>query len=203
VTNAGIAVLRRQLEVNVIGQIAVTQAFLPLIRRGHGRIVNIGSISGKIASPMMGAYAASKFAMEALTDTLRRELCPWGIAVALIEPGTTATPIWQKSLAAGDDLAAGLPPQMMTLYGSSIEAARRMARHNAKGGGTPPEMVAHAVAHALTARRPRTRYPTGRDARIGSLLAWLLPDRLKDRLLSRSGDRTRKPRKIHEAHERI
>ncbi len=194
VNNAGIAVagpleflpiaeLRRQLEVNVIGQLAVTQALLPLIRRGHGRIVNIGSISGKIAGPLVGAYAASKFALEALTDSLRRELRPWGIPVAIIEPGVTATPIWQKSLAAGDDLAADLPPQAMKLYGAAIQGARRGAQHNAKGGGTPPAVVARAVTHALTARRPRLRYPTGRDARLGALIAWLVPARMQDRLL--------------------
>jgi NAD(P)-dependent dehydrogenase (short-subunit alcohol dehydrogenase family) len=194
VNNAGIAVagpleflpiseLRHQLEVNVVGQIAVTQALLPLIRRGHGRIVNIGSISGKLAGPLTGAYAASKFAIEALTDSLRRELRPWQIHVAVVEPGVTATPIWQKSLQAGEDLAVDLPPQATTLYGPAIEQARRSARHNAKGGGTPPTQVARAVIHALTAKRPHTRYPVGRDARIGSFLAWLLPDGAKDRLL--------------------
>src|SRR3990172_8450526 len=86
--------LRRQLEVNTIGQIAVTQAFLPLIRKGRGRIVNIGSIGGKMATPFLGPYAASKFAMEALTDSLRQELRPWDIHVAIVEPGSIATPIW-------------------------------------------------------------------------------------------------------------
>jgi len=103
VNNAGTAVaasleflplgeLRRQLEVNVVGQIAVTQAFLPLLRQGSGRIVNIGSIRGRIASPLLGAYMASKFAMEGLTDTLRPELSHWGVAVSIIEPGRIATP---------------------------------------------------------------------------------------------------------------
>jgi NAD(P)-dependent dehydrogenase (short-subunit alcohol dehydrogenase family) len=198
VNNAGIAVagpleflplseLRHQLEVNVIGQVAVTQAFLPLLRQGHGRIVNIGSIGGKLAGPMLGAYNASKFALEGLTDALRRELRPWNIPVAIVEPGTTATPIWQKSLAAGDSLAADLPPQTMELYGRAIEGARRVARHNAKGGGTPPDAVAQAVLHALTAPRPRTRYPVGREARIGAILARLLPDRTLDRLLGGRG----------------
>lgn len=194
VNNAGIAVagpleflplgeLRRQLEVNVVGQLAVTQAMLPLIRLGHGRIVNISSVSGKLASPMTGAYAASKFALEALTDSLRRELRPWHIHVAAVEPGVTATPIWQKSLQAGDDLAVELPPQVFTLYGPAIEVSRRSARHHAKGGGTPPVMVARAVFHALTARHPRARYPVGRDARIGTFLARMLPDAALDRLL--------------------
>ena len=195
VNNAGIAVagpleflpiaaLRQQLEVNVIGQLAVTQAMLPLLRRAQGRIINIGSISGKLVSAMTGAYAASKFAMEALTDGLRVELRSWGIQVALIEPGVTATPIWQKSLAAANDLTQQLDPAVEKLYGGMIAATRAAATKNAQGGGTPPQMVADAVAHALTVRRPRTRYPVGRDARIGSILARLLPDRTKDRLLS-------------------
>ena len=194
VNNAGIAVagpleflpiaaLRQQLEVNVIGQIAVTQAMLPLLRRAKGRIVNIGSISGKLVSAMTGAYAASKFAMEALTDGLRLELRPWGIQVAVVEPGVTATPIWQKSLAAANDLTQQFAPEVETLYGGMIAATRAGATRNAAGGGTPPQLVADAVAHALTARRARTRYPVGRDARIGSLLARLLSDRTKDRLL--------------------
>lgn len=194
VNNAGIAVagpleflpidqLRKQFEVNVIGQIAVTQAMLPLLRRGHGRVVNIGSISGKLVSTMTGAYAASKFAMEALSDGLRMELAPWGLHVALVEPGVTATPIWQKSLAAGNELTQQLDPTVEALYGGLIAATRKSATRNARGGGTPPLAVAEAVTHALTSPRPRTCYPVGRDARIGSLLARLLPDRMKDRLL--------------------
>jgi NAD(P)-dependent dehydrogenase (short-subunit alcohol dehydrogenase family) len=193
VNNAGIAVagpleylplaeLRHQLEVNVIGQIAVTQAMLPLLRQGHGRVVNIGSISGKLASPLLGAYAASKFAMEALTDVLRMELRPWGLQVAIVEPGATLTPIWQKSLAAGDALAAAMPAEVQARYGKAMELTRSAARRNARAG-TPPQQVADAVAHALTAARPKTRYPVGRDARIGSLLVRFLPDRTRDRLL--------------------
>ena len=83
------------MEINVIGQIAVTQAFLALIRKARGRVVNIGSVSGKMATPFVGPYAASKFAMEALTDALRCELRPWGIQVAIVEPGSIATPIWE------------------------------------------------------------------------------------------------------------
>lgn len=203
VNNAGVAVagpleflpideLRRQLEINVIGQIAVTQAFLPLIRQGHGRIVNVGSISGKLVTPLLGAYGASKFALEALTDALRMELQPWGIDVAIVEPGATATPIWKRSLAAGDALMAQMPPQVEALYGKAIAATRKAAARNTTAG-TPPIEVAKAVADALTAKRPKSRYPVGRDARIGTTLARVLPDRARDRLLAgrRNNDKWR------------
>ena len=194
VNNAGTAVaapleflplgeLRRQLEVNVVGQIAVTQAFLPLLRQGSGRIVNIGSVSGRIASPLLGAYTASKFAMEGLTDTLRRELSPWGVAVSIVEPGRIATPIWEKSLKAADELLDALPRRALELYGPAIEEVRRGALE-ASRWGAPPEKVARAVEHALTAKRPRTRYPVGPDARLGALLVRLLPGPLLDRILS-------------------
>ena len=194
VNNAGTAVaapleflplgeLRKQLEVNVVGQIAVTQAFLPLLRQGSGRIVNIGSVSGRIASPLLGAYTASKFAMEGLTDTLRRELSPWGVAVSIVEPGRIATPIWEKSLKVADELLDALPRRALELYGPAIEEVRRGALEAARWGA-PPEKVARAVEHALTAKRPRTRYPVGLDARLGALLVRLLPDPLLDRILS-------------------
>jgi NAD(P)-dependent dehydrogenase (short-subunit alcohol dehydrogenase family) len=197
VNNAGIAVaapveflppdeLRRQLDVNVVGQIAVTQALVPFLRKGRGRIVNVGSIGGRIASPMVGAYAASKFAIAALTDTLRMELFRWGIEVSLIEPGAVATPIWETSVAAADRLLDAAPAALHELYGAQIAAAREGARRNA-GAGIPPDDVAKVIEHALTARRPRTRYLVGRDARIASVVA-RLPDRLRNRLvLSQSG----------------
>lgn len=193
VNNAGIAVagpleflpireLRRQLEVNVIGQIAVTQAVLPLLRQSRGRVVNIGSIAGLNALPLTGAYAASKFALEALTDSLRMELMPAGVDVVIIEPGVIATPIWETSLKLGDELLKEMPEAAFTYYGRIIEAVKRRA---ARGpGGLPPRVVADAVVHALTARRPKTRYLIGRDARRRALLQ-KLPDRLRDRLIAR------------------
>jgi NAD(P)-dependent dehydrogenase (short-subunit alcohol dehydrogenase family) len=197
VNNAGIAVaapleflpperLRRQLEVNVVGQHAVTKALLPLLRRGHGRIVNLGSIGGRIASPLTGAYAASKFALRGLTDSLRLELSPWGIAVVLVEPGSTATPIWETSLAAAEKLQQTLPPEAVELYGRGAARARAGARYNATHG-MPADKVAAVVARALTVQRPRARYLVGRDAHIAAMVA-RLPDRLRDRLvLSRLG----------------
>jgi NAD(P)-dependent dehydrogenase (short-subunit alcohol dehydrogenase family) len=194
VNNAGIAVaaplefipldaLRQQLEVNVIGQVAVTQAFLPLLRAGRGRIVNISSVGGLIASPFFGPYSASKFALEALSDALRGELRPWGLHVALIEPGTIATPIWEKSLAAADRLIARLPSRAMEYYGKVIPAIRSQARASGKAG-VAPEVVARVVHRALTARRPKARYLVGRGARIIPLIA-ALPDRTRDALLAR------------------
>lgn len=195
VNNAGIAVgtplefvpiddLRRQLEVNVLGVVAVTQAFLPLLRLGHGRIVNMSSISGRVTSPFFGPYSASKFALEALSDALRGELRPWGLHVAVVEPSNIATPIWEKSLAAADRLIAAFPPQAHELYGKVIPALREQVRASGRAG-LPPERVAHAVYHALTARRPRTRYLVGRGVRLAIPLITYLPDRLRDALLAR------------------
>jgi NAD(P)-dependent dehydrogenase (short-subunit alcohol dehydrogenase family) len=193
VNNAGIAVaapleflppveLRRQLEVNVVGQHAVTQALL-LLRRGRGRIVNLGSIGDRIVAPMTGPYHVSKFALRAWSDTLRLELSPWGIEVVLVEPGAVATPIWETSIAAAERLQQTLPSNVEQLYGRAIDAARTSALRNA-ARGMPPDQVATVVARALTVRRPRARYLVGTDARIAAIVA-RLPDRLRDRLVLR------------------
>jgi len=196
VNNAGIAVagplefmplgeFQRQLEVNVTGVLRSTQAMLPLIRQGsRGRIVNISSIGGRVAAPMVGPYAASKFAVEGLSDSLRRELRPWGIHVALIEPGAVATPIWDKSIAAGDQIRAESPPEAERLYGEVIEAIRKQAQKNAVDG-VPPKEAAEAVAHALTADKPKTRYLVGRDAKVRGPMAKLMPDRMMDAAIAR------------------
>jgi NAD(P)-dependent dehydrogenase (short-subunit alcohol dehydrogenase family) len=194
VNNAGIAVagpleylpveaLRKQLEINVIGQIAVTQAFLPLLRKARGRIVNIGSVSGRISVPLLGPYSASKFALDALTTALRMELQPWGIRVALIEPAAIATPIWRKSMAEGNRVANDIPMEALKLYGPIIEAQRKRAVSMDRNG-LPPAQVARAVVHALTSPRPRTRYAVGLTARMGELLRHL-PDSLRERLIMR------------------
>jgi NAD(P)-dependent dehydrogenase (short-subunit alcohol dehydrogenase family) len=197
VNNAGIAVaapleflppaeLRRQLEVNVVGQHAVTQALLPLLRRGRGRIVNLGSIGDRIVAPMTGPYHVSKFALRAWTDTLRLELSPWGMQVVLVEPGAVATPIWETSIAAAERLQQALPAQVEDLYGRAIAAARASALRSA-ARGMPADQVAVVVARALMVRRPRARYLVGTDARVAAMVA-RLPDRLRDRLiLSQSG----------------
>jgi NAD(P)-dependent dehydrogenase (short-subunit alcohol dehydrogenase family) len=194
VNNAGISInapleflpidlLRKQFEVNVTGQIAVTQTFMDMIRAANGRIVIIGSTSGRLSIPMGGPYCASKFAMEALADSLRMELRPWGIEVALVQPGAIDTPIWEKSLAAGDELLASLPPKMMELYAPLIDKVKNGAKASAKGA-VPAQRVADCVAHALTARKPKTRYLVGKDARIQMLLTHL-PDRWRDSIILR------------------
>jgi NAD(P)-dependent dehydrogenase (short-subunit alcohol dehydrogenase family) len=196
VNNAGVAVagplefipvaeFRRQLDVNVVGQVAVTQAFLPALRKARGRIVNMGSIGGRVALPLLSPYNASKFAMEGITDSLRRELRPWGIHVAIVEPGAIATPIWEKSRAANEELAAGAPPEAEQLYGKLIERIRAESARAAVEG-LPPIKVAEAVAHALTAARPKTRYLVGGEAKGRARAAAVLPDRAFDALVART-----------------
>ena len=176
---------RHQIEVNLIGQVAVTQAFIPALRRARGRLVFISSIGGLIATPYMSPYHASKFGIEAVGDALRQELRRFGVQVSIVEPGSIATPIWDK----GTDDGPGGPRQPV---GRGPGALRRAAcAHRGALGqtaerGAPPEKVAKVVAHALTARRPRTRYLVGADARVMATLTKLLPDRLRDRLVARA-----------------
>lgn len=196
VNNAGIAItgpleflpiseFRKQLEVNVIGQIAATQAFLPLLRKGNGRIVNMGSMSGRLAYPFMGPYAASKFALEALTDSLRVELRPWGIAVSIIEPGIIVTPMREKSRAIASEIMKNLPPAAHDFYSSFISALHKTSTKMDKTG-IPADVVAKAVEHALTAKNPKTRYLVGRrKAKFRMALFELIPDRLRDFLMTR------------------
>ncbi|RKQ87615.1 short-subunit dehydrogenase [Solirubrobacter pauli] len=186
VNNAGIAVigpletlpldqLRHQLEVNTVGQLAVIQACLPALRARHGRIVNVSSISGRVALPLYGPYAASKFALEALSDALRREL-RGDVHVSLVEPGAVATPIWQRTLAASE-----MPTGR---YARMAERLRELALE-AEQTGMPASVVANAVVHALTAPKPRTRYVLGHSARIQATLARGAPTRILDRLIQR------------------
>lgn len=172
--------LQRQMAVNVYGALAVTQAFLPLLRRATGRIVNMSSISGLVVSPFLGPYAASKYALEALSDALRLELRPWGMAVVLVEPGNIATPIWQKGLAFADDFIAGLPPQAHEYDGPIFPFLRAMLT---RSRGTPAAVVAKVVEQALTVHRPRACYLVGNDAR---LCTWIerLPTCWRDRLIA-------------------
>ncbi len=196
VNNAGIAIgcplevipiaqLRMQMEVNVIGQIAVTQAVLPLIRLAHGRIVNMGSIAGRGTIPMMGPYSASKFALEALTDALRMELYRWGIEVSIIEPGAVATPIWEKSLKAADYVEASVSEEGKRLYREAAQRVRQSVDEAAQRAITV-DAVVDAIIHALTAPRPRTRYLVGRDAKIRAFMVKWFPDRLQDWVLRKA-----------------
>ncbi len=195
VNNAGVAVagpletlpidaVRRQFEVNLIGQLAVTQAFLPLIRKAAGRIVFMGSIGGVMATPFLGPYCASKFALEGLADALRVELRPWGIHVAIIEPGSIATPIWSKSDSEAEALQArgrAGDADYTVAMAAMREAAAATGRR-----GAPASLVADAVLHAAASPSPKTRYVVGRDARLRALLGRLIPDRLRDRLIVRA-----------------
>jgi NAD(P)-dependent dehydrogenase (short-subunit alcohol dehydrogenase family) len=196
VNNAGIAVaapleflpldqLRHQLEVNLIGQLAVIQRFLPALRAGRGRIVNVSSIGGRVALPLVGAYHASKFALEAISDTLRREILSQGVDVIVIEPGGVKTPIWSKGNELATELISDMPPEAASLYGSQIAAIRKETAKIADETGIDPSDVAKAIGHALTAKRPRARYLVGRDAKMRAPAAAVLPDRLLDRLVER------------------
>jgi len=191
VDNAGIAVasplehlpldeLRRQLEVNVIGQLAVIKAFLPALRVARGRIVLMGSIAGKSALPFLGAYAMSKHALEAMADALRVELAPDGIHVSIVEPGTIATPIWTKP----QENVNALPPEALSRYGARIEAFQTAAAGRA-AKAAPADNVAAAVEHALAAGSPKTRYLIGRDAKLRATIE-RLPDSVRDRVIAKA-----------------
>jgi NAD(P)-dependent dehydrogenase (short-subunit alcohol dehydrogenase family) len=201
VNNAGVAVaapleyvpvdrLRQQLEVNLIGQVAVTQSLLPFLRAAKGRIVNVSSIGGRIALPLAGPYAASKFGLEAVNDSLRRELRHLGVEVVAIEPGGIKTPIWRKGNAAADEMLEGAPAEAETLYGKLIASVRSETKKIETERGLPPSAVAEVIGTALTARKPKTRYLVGRDAKLRVALDRVLPDRVMDSLIGRalSGD---------------
>lgn len=195
VNNAGIAVpgpvellpldeWRRQLEVNVIGQIGVTQAFLPGLRRTRGRIVFTGSMAGRIGLPGMGAYAASKHALEALADSLRREVRGFGIKVSLLEPGSISTPIWTKGIDEAPRLRALFGKAGEELYGGLIDTIVEEASHQDEIG-IEPIVVAKAIEHALTSRRPHHRYVIGKDAQAVVRVVRHLPSGLVDRVIAR------------------
>jgi len=193
VNNAGIGIAgplelvamdewRRQFEVNVFGHIAVTQALLPALRRARGRILLLSSVGGRVVTPFGAPYCSSKYAIEAVGDSLRVELTSSGVQVALIEPGSIATPIWDKGR---DELAAiEVPPELHEQYGQ-IPAAMARGLEKAAKRAIPPEQVAIAIERALGARRMRARYLIGREAHVVAMLGSLLPDRLIDRLLRR------------------
>ncbi len=176
-----IAMWRKQFEVNVIGQVAVTQAFLPMLRAGRGRIVNMGSVAGRSAVPFSGPYCSSKFALEGFTDSLRMELRQLGISVSIVEPGAVKTPIWEKTSASANEYLSAVPAHLLELYRSML-GKLRVAAAEAGKHGIPPEEVVKAVEHALTSPRPKTRYVVGRDAKIRMRLIQF-PDRLVDSLI--------------------
>ncbi len=198
VNNAGIAVagpleflpidrLRSQLEINLIGQVAVTQALVPTLRAGRGRVINVSSIGGRMALPLMGAYSMSKFGLEAFSDSLRRELRPHGVNVVVIEPGGVKTPIWQKGNELIDRLMVDMPAEEIErLYGRVIAALRRETMRIEQERGMPARDVAEVIGRALTLRRPRARYVVGQDAKARAVMARVVPDRVMDRLIARA-----------------
>lgn len=195
VNNAGVAIpgpletlpledFRRQIEINLTGQVAVTQALLAAIRGGGGRIVFLSSIGGRMALPLTGAYHAAKFGIEAVGDVFRQELRPWGIPVSIVEPGSIDTPIWERGESAADDVGTRSPRQE-ELYGRMIERYREAVRRTAERG-IPPERVAKTIERALSARRPRSRYLVGTDAKVQARLKTVLPTSWLDRFVARA-----------------
>jgi NAD(P)-dependent dehydrogenase (short-subunit alcohol dehydrogenase family) len=192
VNNAGVAIpgpletipideFRRQIEVNLIAQVAVTQAMLPAVRRARGRIVFISSIGGRMAFPFTGAYHAAKFGIEAVGDVFRQELRSWGIRVAIVEPGSIDTPIWERGERISDEHA---DPRRESLYGQAIEKYREVIRQTAERG-ISPEKVAGRIEHALSADRPRSRYLVGIDAKVQARVRPLVPTPVWDRIVAR------------------
>ena len=193
VVNAGIAVaapielvdldlFRSQLEVNVVGAVATLQAFLPRLRRDAGRIVLMSSVSGRRSAPIIGPYAASKFALEAIGDALRMEVGPLGVDVVILEPGGVKTPIWRRSAAAADRNLADLPDSLVEPYEDLIGSLRNVV-DEIEHSGIEAEAVSALIVEVLETSRPRTRYPLGKRVGLQTrMLTRLLPDRLFDRL---------------------
>jgi NAD(P)-dependent dehydrogenase (short-subunit alcohol dehydrogenase family) len=194
VNNAGVAVpapletvpledLRRQLEVNLVAYVAVTQAMLEQIRRAEGRVVFLSSIGGRVAFPFGGPYHASKFATEAIGDVFRQELRPWGLRVSLVEPGSIDTPIWERGQRKGEEIEAKAPRTNL-LYGAALQRFRKVIEDTAERG-IAPEKVAAAIAHALESPRPKSRYLVGLDAKLQARLKPFIPTALFDRIVAR------------------
>ena len=190
VNNAGIAVtgpleglpldvLRHQLEVNLVGQVGVTQAALPALRAARGRIVFVSSLSGRVAQPLFGACNASKFALEGMADALRLEVHPWGIRVALVEPAQTDTDMWRNATEQFDRDLAEVSEESRRLYAPHIAAARKLIPRSQKMA-SPVAGVVGAIEKALTSSRPRARYVVGTAPRVQAVLADMTPTRMLD-----------------------
>jgi len=174
---------RGQIELNVIGQQIVTQAFLPLLRKARGRIVFMSSVSGLVARPFLGPYCASKFALEALADAYRGELAPWGIQVSVIEPGSIRTDIWAATTKQTETVTAAMSAEELDLYGDAFVQHQKMLAKISAHIAVDPQAVVTKVEHALFAARPKTRYLVGPGAVIDYILGSFVPDRLRDFLL--------------------
>lgn len=193
VNNAGIAVnaplemvpldeFRRQIEVSVIGQVAVIQALTPTLLKSGGRVVNIGSVGGKISMPGFGIYSAAKYAMEAINDSLRREMSSFGLKVIMITPGGVSTSLSEKGVTTADRLSKLMTPDQHRRHDRLFDAVKAQAESWATSG-IPPKKVAEVVSRAIHASNPRTRYTAGRDSALLTRLVRILPDKLLDRML--------------------
>lgn len=194
VNNAGVVVagpvealttedLRRQLDINVVGQVAVTKAVLPKLRAAGGRVVFVSSVSGRIATPLTGAYNASKFALEALADCLRMELRPWGIPVSLVEPGAIDTDMWQTAPEMIEETNGAMAPEYQELYAAHVDGMRKTVRFVQKQA-SPPKTVVAAIEKALTAEKPKARYVVGADSKAQLAAKAVLPTRVMDAFLA-------------------
>jgi len=175
------AEMQKIFTINVFGQIAVTQAFLPFIRQARGRIVNISSVGAHLAIPFGGLLNATKAAFGMLSDAMRLELRPFGIRVSVVEPGAVKTPAVEKTLGNPESVIRGMPPEGAERYGAMLREFTKRA-YSREMHGSPPEVVAKAVHHALTAKRPRIRYVVGKDARLLATLPKIVPEALFDTL---------------------
>jgi NAD(P)-dependent dehydrogenase (short-subunit alcohol dehydrogenase family) len=174
---------RRLFEVNLFGHIAVTQTLLPALIRSKGRVVNISSVGGRIAMATYGPYASAKFALEAVSDSLRREIAPFGVQVVVVEPGAVRTEMAGRAIAAAHELASIMTPEQSQRYGGLVQAITAQAAWFTESG-LSADAAAKVIARAVTARKPRTRYTIGRDAALLTLLARILPDRILDRVFA-------------------
>ncbi|GAA0473231.1 short-chain dehydrogenase/reductase [Actinoplanes capillaceus] len=196
VNNAGVGVtgpvefvpldaLRRQYEVNVFGQVAVTQAMLPMLRASRGRVVTVGSVGSWITLPFGGPLCSSKHAVRSLNDALRMEVRPWGVRAVLIEPGSIHTEAVDKLADEVEPRLASLGPEGRRLYGDAYRTMTATGVREERAG-SHPDVVAHAILHALTARNPRARYPVGKKSRLMSTLGRLVPQYALDALRLRA-----------------
>ena len=187
---------RSLFEVNLFGHVAMIQALLPVLIRSQGRVVNISSVGGKVAMATYGPYAAAKFALEAVSDSLRREVAPFGVSVIVVEPGAVRTEMAGRAIANAEELASTLTPELGQRYGGLVRAINAQTAAFTRSG-LPADAAARVIAEAVTARRPRTRYTVGRDAAMLTRLARILPDRILDRLFA-SALRPYFPTKSHD-----
>ena len=174
---------RKAFDVNVFGLIELTQALLPHLRRTKGLVINVGSVSGRVSPPYLGTYSATKFAVRAVSDSLRRELAPFGVQVSLLEPGPIQTPIWQKSLEAGAQMRATFSPEMDAVYGPYIQGVVDSVKMSEKSA-VPVSHVTRKVLHAIHSKDPRPYYPIGKFMTLMRMMLAVVPTAMLDKMLA-------------------